>query len=82
VFFVLICMWSLLASSAAWPVEAQPRQITFGPAHHFFGYIGQAGNTPGYSGGATPPKARTDQRSLNECESAPDFACLKLLPFL
>jgi len=35
---------STSAGGAKWDVEIQ--QLTFGPEHHYFGYIGHVGNTP------------------------------------
>ena len=39
----------LLMVLVSFSLSAEPavKQITFGPEHHFFGYIGHVGNTPG-----------------------------------
>lgn len=36
----------LLASSAHAEIKLESKQLTHGPKHHFFGYIGHAGNIP------------------------------------
>ncbi|MEO8028801.1 MAG: hypothetical protein ABI823_20135, partial [Bryobacteraceae bacterium] len=35
---------ALAAATAKWSVDIE--QLTFGPKHHYFGYIGHVGNTP------------------------------------
>jgi hypothetical protein len=40
--------WAMTAqtSSAQSPLDYEARQLTFGPSHHFYGYIGHVGNSP------------------------------------
>ena len=37
---------SWTAGSSQAPASYEVRQLTFGPAHHFYGYIGHVGNSP------------------------------------
>jgi hypothetical protein len=46
---LLLSMFGCQASAAEEPLAYEVRQLTFGPAHHFYGYIGHVGNSP-YSG--------------------------------
>lgn len=40
------CAGLLFVSACAWAVEPAVKQVTSGPSHHFFGYIGHVVNTP------------------------------------
>ncbi|HET9469140.1 MAG TPA: hypothetical protein VFO48_12035, partial [Vicinamibacterales bacterium] len=42
---LLLCVTSAVGSSQA-QLSYEVRQLTFGPAHHFYGYIGHVGNSP------------------------------------
>ena len=66
---IRMCLWMVLtsvaylaagAAEAADEVLLEPRQITFGPKHHFFGYIGQCRTTPWNLSGRYILSLRTD----------------------
>jgi hypothetical protein len=42
----LLCLIGILPAASAEDRHLEVRQITFGPKHHFFGYIGHVGTIP------------------------------------
>jgi len=61
----------------AWGEEWQVRQVTHGPAHHFYGYIGHVGNTPWNGNGQYMVLLRTTfQDRMPEPGEAADIVLL------
>jgi len=55
-----VCICLLIGAGSVSGATPSVRQITFGPANHFFGYIGHVGNTPWNESGRTMLLLRTN----------------------
>ncbi len=70
---LLLCAVCGRLCAAGWTI----RQVTHGPAHHFFGYIGHVGNTPWNGDGRYMVLLRTTfQDRMPESDEAADIVLL------
>ncbi|MEX0642698.1 MAG: hypothetical protein WD468_08360 [Pirellulales bacterium] len=75
--YLMLGVMSLAARPACAELALEVRQLTFGPKHHFFGYIGHAGNIPWNKSGRYVVALETD--SQDRMPRANDAARIILL---